>query len=185
MEKAPALQSTHRWIKDFVVSHQLCPFAAKPLQDERIRLVESQAENPDELMEEVQQEVHFLLHNPPEKVETSVLVHPHLLNDFHAYLDFVELAEIWLEEIGWEADCQLAGFHPDYQFAETEADDPENWTNRSPFPMIHLLRGESVEKAVAGHPDIERVPLRNIELMKSLGKEMLRKSWKDFHENAS
>ena len=168
-----------------MVLHQLCPFAGKPLAENRIRLVLSKAGNIDELMEELQQEVHFLLHHPSEEVETSLLVHPQLLGDFHAYLEFLDLAEIWLEEIGWEADCQLAGFHPTYQFAETEADDAENWTNRSPFPMIHLLRGESVEHAVASHPDIDSIPARNIELMQGLGKEKLRKKWKDFHENAS
>jgi hypothetical protein len=161
-----ACAAVAEWINDFVVAHNLCPFAAKELLAERVRIVETQAADEAALLLALHDECALLMSNPD--IETTVLVHPHVLQDFTDYNEFLGLADALLGSLDLEGELQVASFHPDYCFADTAADAPDNLTNRSPFPMLHLLREESVERAVASHPDVASIPERNIALLRSL-----------------
>ena len=107
-------------------------------------------------------------------IETTMLIHPDVLRDFSDYNQFLDLVDGLLAQMDLEGVFQVASFHPEYQFADTDVDDPENYTNRSPYPALHILREESIELAVAGAPDIDQVPIRNIEKMNSIGTKKLR-----------
>ena len=154
------------WITDFVVAHNLCPFAAKELRAGRVRIVETDASDEEALLLALHNELDLLFVDAD--LETSLLVHPYVLGDFSAYNDFLDLAEELIFSLGLEGTIQIASFHPDYCFAETDADAPENRTNRSPYPLLHLLREDSVAKAAVSHPNIESIPERNIALLRSL-----------------
>ena len=108
-----------------------------------------------------------------ESIETTLLIHPEVLQDFFDYNQFLELADELLVLMELDGVYQVASFHPDYQFAGTAADDVENYTNRSPYPLLHILREESLARSIAAYPDIEEIPVRNIEQMKNLGREKL------------
>ncbi|EED31371.1 conserved hypothetical protein [gamma proteobacterium NOR5-3] len=118
-----------------------------------------------------------LLEQRPD-IETSFIVHPDVLADFYAFNDFLGRCDVLLKQLHFEGIYQVASFHPRYQFAGTDPDDAENYSNRSPYPMLHLLREDSVERAVAGHPDIDSVPLTNINTLNELGKETLEQLWR-------
>lgn len=163
------IHQTSEWVRNFVVELNICPFAGGVVEKDRVRYNLSLAENIDILYQDFLQELLFLHESDPELVETSILIHPHVLTDFHQYLDFLGLADEAILEAGLEGVIQVASFHPDYVF---EGEDPQsvtNYTNRSPYPMLHLLRESSVSKAVDGHPDIEGIPARNMELLEKLG----------------
>ena len=162
----PAELAVASWIEDFVVAHNLCPFAAKELRAGRVRITETQARDEEALLLALHEELDLLFVNA--ELETSLLVHPHVLKDFSAYNDFLDLADELIFSLGLEGTIQIASFHPDYCFAGTKAESPENRTNRSPYPLLHLLREESVARAAASHPDVEAIPQRNIALMRHL-----------------
>jgi hypothetical protein len=162
----PAETAVESWINDFVIEHNLCPFAAKELRAGRVRITETQASDEEALSLALHEELDLLFVNA--ELETTLLVHPYVLEDFSAYNDFLDLADELIFSLGLEGTIQIASFHPDYCFAETQPESPENKTNRSPFPLLHLLREDSVAKAAASHPDVDAIPQRNIELMKSL-----------------
>jgi hypothetical protein len=108
-------------------------------------------------------------------VETTLLAIPDMLENFEDYNDFLDAVDLWVEQFGWEGELQVASFHPQYQFADTEADEPGNLTNRSPWPMLHIIREESLEQAVDHYPDVEGIPERNIKRMEALSKDEKRK----------
>ena len=164
--KVCVIGATKHWLSEFVIAHNLCPFAKRELINETIRFVESDANDMESLLGQLQQELGILEQN--KAIETTLLIHPKVLNDFEDYLEFLDIANGLLMELDLEGIYQVASFHPDYQFANTKFSDPENLTNRSPYPMLHLLREASVEKAIASHPDPESIPDRNIALMKKL-----------------
>ncbi len=161
---------TKNWIRDFVIQLSLCPFAHIPFREDRIRYVVNFQSTPADLVEGFFQEGKFLLDHPPQEVETSLLIFPNALSDFHSYLDFAYALEAQLPLLGWEGIIQLAQFHPLYCFDGVEEVDVSNFTNRSPFPMIHLLREDSVSKAIDQYPETSNIPLRNIELLHEMGK---------------
>ncbi|MEO8009391.1 MAG: DUF1415 domain-containing protein, partial [Betaproteobacteria bacterium] len=113
----------------------------------------------------------------PAQCETTLLIHPHVLSDFSDYNAFLEQADDAVSELGLEGVIQVASFHPRYQFEDTGPDDIENYTNRSPFPMLHLLREASVERAVTTYPDTTDIYRKNIETLRSLGHEGWRRLW--------
>ena len=159
---------SRKWVLDFVIRLQLCPFAASPFQQNKIRFVCSKAADASEIIAELLMEIIQLEQsNGP---QTSLLIVPHLLHEFDDYLDLFHFAEDFLAERGWDESYQLASFHPDYVFADSSHGDPANSTNRSPHPMFHILRCEDVEKARIGHPDTLSIPQRNITLLRSLAK---------------
>lgn len=163
------IEATKHWLSEFVIEHNLCPFAKRELINETIRFVESDAGDRENLLVQLQLELSLL--DKDETIETTLLIHPKVLNDFQEYLEFLDIANGLLIELDLEGIYQIASFHPDYQFANTLPSDPENLTNRSPYPMLHLLREASLEKAIASHPDPEGIPQRNIALMNQLFSE--------------
>ncbi len=160
---------TRCWIEHTVIEFNLCPFARKPYSGEQVRYVVSEARDPETLLTVLQHELDHLRDVDPQIVETTVLIHPWVLQDFLDYNDFLGVVDALLEEGGYEEEFQVASLHPDYQFAGTHPDDAENYTNRSPYPILHLLRVDGVARALSGYPRPEDIPERNIELMKTQG----------------
>lgn len=173
MKHDTVLAATRRWVSEVVIGLNLCPFARRELVNERIRFVVTEAITEEALLIALQKELVHLNQHP--EVETTLLVHPGVLGDFMEYNDFLAAADGLIEHLELEGVYQLASFHPDYQFGGTGPNDAENYTNRSPYPMLHLLREESLEQAIAGYPGTELIPEQNIELMNRLGAEHMRK----------
>ncbi len=128
---------------------------------------------PEFLLEDLLHELQHLRAQPVESLETTLLIHPGTLENFQDYNDFLDLVDELLAQEGFEGEFQIASFHPDYQFADTQFEDAENYTNRSPWPMLHILREASLEAAIAAHSDVNGIPERNIALMETLGAEAL------------
>ena len=179
METSRIEKATRQWLEEVVIGLNLCPFARKELVNNRIRFVVSAAVSEDALLLALQEELRFLHEHPD--TETTLLVHPQTLVDFADYNEFLAAADGLLEVLELDGVFQIASFHPDYRFAGTGPDDAENYTNRSPFPMLHLLREASVERAVDAHPDPDAIPERNIALMQALGTDALRQRLSRIH----
>ncbi|QOR38139.1 DUF1415 domain-containing protein [Billgrantia diversa] len=167
----PACAVTRAWVERFVVAHNVCPFARRELVNDTIRFVEVEAASWESALEALIEECRRLDETPG--IETTLMVLRPGLQDFDDYLDFLEVAEALLVEQGYEGIYQLASFHPDYCFDGAAAVDPANFTNRSPWPMLHLLREAGLERALAHYPDPEAIPERNVEAMRQLGTEQL------------
>jgi len=165
------IKSTRQWLENVVIKLNLCPFAKRELVKNRIRFVISNATTEDKLLEDLKDELELLNTNP--EIETTLLIHPKVLTDFYVYNEFLNYADDLLEYLKLDGIYQVASFHPDYQFADTDFDDVENYTNRSPYPMLHLIREESLEKAIENYPDSDLIPEHNIELIKSLGQNKM------------
>lgn len=165
------MQLTHAWLEQWVIGMNLCPFARQPFEANRVHYAVSNAGTAEALLESLEMELQRM--EADESMETTLLIITELLQDFLDYNDFLDIAETWLAESGREGTFQIASFHPHYQFAGTAFNDAENYTNRSPLPLLHILREQSVEQAIANHPHIEGVPERNIEAMNRLGSETL------------
>jgi len=163
-----------RWLTEAVVGLGLCPFAAKPLQDLRVAIDISRATTAEDLVNDLHHALCRMEETAVSKLETSLLVIPDMLQDFYDYNDFLDIADAVLQEGGWEGDIQIASFHPDYQFAGTEKADPENFTNRAPYPVLHLLREDSLEQVLASHPDPDGIPERNIALLREMNGDAIR-----------
>lgn len=163
------IAATRGWIERVVIGLNLCPFAKSVYLKDGVRFVVSDARTADALLGNLERELRALADAAPEEVETTVLIHPHVLASFLDYNDFLDVADAAIERLDLAGIIQIASFHPDYQFAGTAPDDVTNYTNRSPYPMLHLLREESVERAVDAYPDAERIPERNIATMRRLG----------------
>lgn len=171
----PVIQDTRDWLEKAVIGLNLCPFAKPVHVAGRIRYAVSRAETPEALLADLLVELRILAAADPEKIETTLLIHPRVLADFLDYNDFLDVADAALEELDLVGEIQVASFHPRYQFEGTGPDDIENYTSRSPYPMLHLLRESSVDRAVAAFPETDRIPERNIETLRSLGSEGLRR----------
>lgn len=169
------IAATRRWLQRAVIGLNLCPFAKAVQARDQIRYVLSAATTPDELLEELAIELAWLNDTDPAVVDTTLLIHPRVLTDFYDYNDFLDLADAAVDALGLEGEIQVASFHPEYRFAGTDSDDPGNCTNRSPYPMLHLLREASVERAVDAFPDPDAIVDRNVETLERLGVEGYRK----------
>ncbi len=165
------IAATRNWLEKAVIGLDLCPFARTVYIRDQVRFVVSEAETPEALLADLERELRTLSETDPEAVDTTLLIHPWVLEDFLDYNDFLDAAEAAVAELGLEGEIQVASFHPRYQFADTEPDDAENYTNRSPYPILHLLREASVERAVAAFPDTAGIFEKNIETMRRLGHE--------------
>jgi hypothetical protein len=166
---ADVLASTQRWLERAVIGLNLCPFAKAVHLKGQIRWVVSPARDEGALAEHLLHELLHLAEADPAQTETTLLVHPHALGDFGAYNDFLDVADALLADAGLEGTLQVASFHPDYRFADSPAGDPADCTNRSPYPMLHLLREASVERAVQAFPDAAGIVDRNIRTLRRLG----------------
>jgi hypothetical protein len=162
--------ATVAWLEAAVIGLDLCPFARGVHAGKRIRYAVSAAETAGGLLEALLDELRTLAAADPGEIETTLLIHPQVLGDFLDYNDFLDVAEAAVDELALGGVIQIASFHPQYQFAGTAPDDVGNCSNRSPYPMLHLLREASVERAVAAHPDIDRIPQQNIETLRRLGR---------------
>lgn len=174
-EPEEVIAATRAWLEKAVIGLDLCPFARAVYVRDQVRFVVSEAETPEALLADLIRELRILSETDPEAVDTTLLIHPRVLEDFLDYNDFLDVAEAAVAELGLEGEIQVASFHPQYQFAGTEPDDVENYTNRSPYPILHLLREASVERAVAAFPDASEIFEKNVETMRRLGREGLRK----------
>jgi hypothetical protein len=163
------LKQTRHWLEKAVIGLNLCPFAKAVYVKNQVRLVVSRARHADDLLEELDRELDQLVATPTEQLETTLLIHPTLFDDFLDFNDFLEVAEGVVDEHGLEGVIQLASFHPQFQFDGTEPDDISNYTNRAPFAILHLLREASVEKAVEAFPEAEAIFEQNIDTLEKLG----------------
>ena len=166
-----AIAATKLWLERAVIGLNLCPFAQSVQVRNQIRYVVSAAQTPEELLRDLLAEFEILAESSSAKIDTTLLIHPHVLTDFLDYNDFLEIADEALAEVELDGELQIASMHPQYQFADTELDDITNYTNRSPFPTLHLLREASIEQAVAAYPDAAQIFEKNIETMRRLGHE--------------
>jgi hypothetical protein len=164
---AELIAQTTRWIETVIVANNFCPFAAREVQRDsiRYRVVRDSAPEPGLLA--VGEECLRLDDDPD--TETTLVVFPDAFAEFYDYLDFVAIAEELLLEQGYEGVYQLASFHPEYLFDGSDEQDPANYTNRSPYPMLHLLRESSVERALLNYPRAEDIPQRNIDSARRMG----------------
>ena len=163
---------TRQWLENLVIGLNLCPFAKKELVKDRIRFVVCEAKDEEQLLLKLNQELEFIFAN--DDVETSLLILPHVLQDFDDYNQFLDIADALIEKMDFEGEFQIASFHPDYQFADTQFDDVENYTNRSPYPILHILRETSLEKAIEAYPDVNEIPEKNIALLRDMGLEKIK-----------
>ena len=169
MNDEDVIAATREWLEKAVIGLNLCPFAKAVYVKNQVRFVVSSAPHLDGLLEDLDRELDFLAAADPEEIDTTLLIHPTLLPDFLDFNDFMQLAEAAVEEHELEGVIQIASFHPMFQFEGTEPDDMGNYTNRTPFPTMHLLREASIERAVAAFPEAETIYERNIDTLKALG----------------
>jgi hypothetical protein len=169
--------ATKTWLEKAVIGLNLCPFAKPVYLHDRIRYCVSMAQSPEVLLQDLMSELRALNEAEPGQCETTLLVHPLVLTAFADYNDFLERADDAVCELGLEGVIQIASFHPGYQFEDAGADAIENYTNRSPYPMLHLLRESSVERAVTAHSDTNAIYQQNIRTLRGLGHEGWRRLW--------
>lgn len=169
MNEDQVIAATREWLEKAVIGLNLCPFAKAVYVKNQVRVVVSAAKHLDGLLEDLDRELDFLAAANPDEVDTTLLIHPTLMPDFLDFNDFLQLADAAVEEHELEGIIQIASFHPRFQFEGTEPDDMGNYTNRAPFPTLHLLREASIERAVAVFPEAETVYERNIETLEALG----------------
>ncbi|KAA3621580.1 MAG: DUF1415 domain-containing protein [Bacteroidetes bacterium] len=166
------INPTRNWVRSVIIGLNFCPFAKREFDRETIRYAVLKGKVED-CLESLILECDLL--NGDETVETTLVILPEGFESFDDFLDFLDLSNDLLHQQGYEGVFQLASFHPDYCFQGVPKDDPANFTNRSPFPMLHIIREASLEKAIAFHPDPEGIPERNIELARQMGEEKLKK----------
>jgi uncharacterized protein len=182
MDEHAVIEATRRWISSLVIGLNLCPFAQRVFNAGTIRYVVSETADEATLLEDLARELEFLAASPISTVETTLLIHPNLLGDFLDYNDFLDPAEQLIEKLGLQGIIQLASFHPHYQFAGTATDAVENYTNRSPYPMLHLLREESITSAAADQDALAEIPRRNVETLRALGREWVLEKLKEIDQ---
>jgi uncharacterized protein len=178
MNDEDVIAAMRNWIEKAVIGLNLCPFAKAVYVKNQVRFVVSHAPHLDGLLEDLDRELDFLAAADPEAVDTTLLIHPTLLPDFLDFNDFMQLADAAVDEHELDGVIQLASFHPAFQFEGTAPDDIGNFTNRAPFPTLHLLREASIERAVAAFPEAETIYQRNIETLKKLGIEGWQALWR-------
>ncbi len=169
MTDEAVLAATRHWLEKAVIGLNLCPFAKAVYVKNQVRLVVSHARHADDLLEDIDRELDLLVATPAVEIDTTLLIHPTLFEDFLDFNDFLEIAEGVVSEHDLEGVIQLASFHPRFQFEGTEPDDISNYTNRAPFAMLHLLREDSVERAVDSFPEAEAIFRQNIATLEKLG----------------
>jgi hypothetical protein len=176
---AEVVAATRRWIERAVIGLNLCPFTRVPFMQDRIRFRVSRATDEAGLVADLREELQMLHAADPQACETTLLIHPDVLGDFLDFNDFLDTAEEVLRELDLEGEIQVASFHPDYQFADADADAIENCTNRAPWPTLHLLRESSIDQALASGIDTDAIYQRNIETLRRLGGTGWQALWRD------
>lgn len=164
-------EQVDQWLNDVVIGLNLCPFAAKPQRNKQIKIFVSEASQEEALLEDILLQLIELSNTEPERLETTLVVVPNMLQDFWDYNFFIDWVEGLIKQQDWEGIFQVATFHPDYCFGGAEPEDDENLTNRSPYPVFHLIREESMEKVLKHYPDPESIPDTNIARVSALSEE--------------
>ena len=165
------IDKTQHWLRAFIVDLNICPFAKREIERNTLKIQVGEAKKRQQALEEFLIELIFLDNNPA--IETTILIFPLLFDDFFHYLDFVDIAELLIREQGYEGIYQFATFHPHYCFADVEFNDLSNFSNRSPYPMLHIIREESMEKAIAYYGDTTTIPTNNITNLRKLGSKKI------------
>lgn len=178
-EDASYIADTTRWVERAVIGLNLCPFARAPHVQGKLRMRVSHARDTDALLDDLCGELQSLNALTPEECETGLLIHPFVLTDFLDYNDFLDVADAALQTLGLEGIWQVASFHPDYQFAGSSPDDITNFSNRSPWPTLHLLREASVERAMESMSDTDAIYRNNIATLERLGHAGWQALWRD------
>ncbi len=172
MPQNSVINLTRQWIESFIIPLNICPFAKREFQNNRIRYQCRSGQNLEDHLFNLISECRYLDQHP--ETETTLLIYPEAFTHFDAFLDFLSLAEQLLYQHGFEGIYQLASFHPHYCFEGSDDNDPANYTNRSPYPMLHLIREASIEKALKHYPyDPESIPENNIQLLRKMGLDTL------------
>jgi uncharacterized protein len=166
------IEITQNWIKNVIIGCNFCPFAAKAVQLNAVHFHLMTTPKTKACLEQLVHECTRL--DQDDTIETTLILLPEGFGSFHDYLDLLDMGERLLIDIGYEGTYQLASFHPEYCFADAEIDDPANYTNRSPYPMLHILREASVELAIKNYPDAEAIPARNMAYAREKGLEFMR-----------
>ncbi len=169
-EDQAAIDETRRWLTQIVIGLELCPFAKPVHVKDQIRYSVSGAESPETLLEDLLSELTHLRNADPIALDTTLLIHPHALLNFLDYNDFLAVADAALTELELDGELQIASFHPDYRYAGNAVDDLANCVTRSPYPMLHLLREVSVDRAVAVFPDASLIVDKNKHTLRALGR---------------
>lgn len=175
MKDDEVIAQTKLWLEKAVIGLNLCPFAKGVHIKDQIRYFVSHATTPEELIKDLVAELEVLAEANPDKIDTTLLIHPFVMQDFLDYNDFLEVADATLEELDLDGILQVASFHPQYQFEDAAQDDIDNYTNRSPFPTLHLLREDSIDKAVEAFPEAEQIYEKNMQTLRALGHEAWKK----------
>ncbi|MES2299059.1 MAG: DUF1415 domain-containing protein [Pseudomonadota bacterium] len=165
------IAATQNWLEKAVIGLNLCPFAKAVHIKKQIRYVVANASTPEALLETLMDELQLLSDADPELIDTTMLIHPFVLTDFLDYNEFLDVADAAIEDMQLDGELQVASFHPQYQFADTEPEDVSNFSNRSPYPTLHLLREDSIERAVASFPQASDIFEKNIETLEKLGRD--------------
>ncbi|THE62159.1 DUF1415 domain-containing protein [Vibrio parahaemolyticus] len=168
-------QQVDQWLNDVVIGLNLCPFAAKPQRNKQIKIFVSKATQEEALLEDILLQLIELSTTEPEKLETTLVVVPNMLQDFWDYNFCIDWVEGLIKQQDWEGIFQVATVHPDYCFGGAAPEDDENLTNRSPYPIFHLIREESMEKVLKHYPDPESIPDTNIARVSALSEEERKK----------
>ena len=180
VEEVEAL--TRQWVETMVVGLNLCPFAAPVVKKNTLRYAVTEGQSEEDLAHAFLSELEKIQKANEVDIATSLVIMPKALADFYDYLDMLAVFENLLKASGLEGTFQLASFHPNYQFAGVAAEDLSHWTNRSPFPMVHIIREGQMERVLAHYPDPDAIPERNINLLRELGREELIKRFPPFAE---
>ncbi|NLY64092.1 MAG: DUF1415 domain-containing protein [Alcaligenaceae bacterium] len=170
-EEQAILEKTRCWVEKAVIGLNLCPFAKSVYVRNQVRLVVSGAESVKELQKILADECNHLMDTSPEELDTTLLVVPYVFEDFYDFNDFLDIADLTLDELELVGELQVASFHPEYQFDDTGPDDISNYTNRSPYPVLHLIREASLDKATQQYPDASAIFDSNIAKVTELGEE--------------
>lgn len=176
-----AIVATINWLQEVVIGLGLCPFAARPHKEKKIRFACCSEDHPPLILQQLNHEIDLLLESP-EKIETTVFILSSAFADFFDYMDVLELALQLVTLKKLDGVIQIASFHPNYQFGGEAADAVSNYTNRSPYPIFHILREDSLTDAIESHPDTAAIPERNIALMQEMGITKIKQLWSRFED---
>jgi len=165
------IAATRLWLERIVIGLNLCPFAKAVYAKQQVRFVLSDATTPEALVEQLAEELVLLRDTPADAIDTTLIIHPGVLGDFLDYNDFLDNADAAIEALDLQGILQVASFHPDYQFDGVAPADASNYTNRAPYPTLHLLREDSVARAVDAYPDPDVIVERNIQTLDRIGVE--------------
>jgi len=170
------IQQTKNWVEEIVIGLNLCPFASQPFQNNSIEYAVSTGDSTEQHLQQLAG--CFARLDKSEGIETSLLIYPDAYQKFDDYLDMLDFANHLLDDLDYAGTYQIASFHPDYRFADSAEDDASNFSNRSPYPMLHIIRESGLEKAIANYPNVEQIPENNIKKLREIGYQEMQEKLK-------